>query len=98
MNGSTPDPLGTPYCEGSHDFFVTRCADQVVPPSVEPRYVMSNSVLPVQLRSLDMRSMRPDPGSMLISTLMRSPADGETICGAVHEESALTSADVRRIC
>jgi hypothetical protein len=29
------DLLGTPYCEGSQLFVVTRCADQLAPPSLK---------------------------------------------------------------
>src|SRR3982751_5200693 len=98
MNGLTPEPLGTPYCDGSQLDFVTRCTVHVRPPSGLPKYVTSNWVLPLQLRSLAMRSMRPLPGSMLISTLMRSPAPGATTCGADHLSSEPRLAYVTRIC
>src|SRR3954451_10367836 len=59
---------------------------------------MSNSVFPLQLRSFAIMSMRPVVGSMLISTLMRSPAAGATTAGVVHVVRLATSADVSRIC
>ena len=43
--------------------------------------------------------MRPLPGSMLISTLMRSPAPGATTAGADHGAKRFDKgADVSRIC
>src|SRR5918911_5342450 len=98
MKGRIPDPSGTPYCEGSQLDFVARRVLQEWPPSELPKYVMSKSVLFVQLRSFAIRSIRPLPGSMLISTLMRSPAPGATICGFDHgENTASRLAEVRRI-
>src|SRR5437763_125309 len=45
-----------------------------------------------------MMSMRPLAGSMLISTLMRSPLAGATTLGADHFVKSLVLADVRKIC
>src|SRR5512146_2770093 len=97
MNGSIPSPDGTPYADGSQLDRVTRCTVHDLPPSPLPRYVTSNNEFPLQLRSLVIRSMRPVVGSTLISTLMRSPDDGATMCGALHWPGFLTLAEVSRI-
>src|SRR5438067_13683268 len=97
MNGRMPvllELLGTPYCDGSQLVFVTRRTVHVCPWSALPKYVTSKSALLLQLRSFAIRSMRPEPGSMLISTLMRSAPAGATTCGVVHVARSLTLADV----
>src|SRR3954467_8906 len=101
MNGRIPvalELLGTPYCDGSQLCFVMRRTFHVVPPSLLPKYVTSNSWLLLQLRSFAMRSIRPLVGSMLISTLMRSPAPGATICGVLQCVTSLALAYVSSTC
>src|SRR5690242_14934885 len=99
MKGSmVPSLSGTPNADGSQLDVVTRFADHVTPPSPLDRYVTSNSELPLQLRSLVMTSIRPLTGSMLISTLMRSPALGATIMGVLHWSRCAALAQVSSTC
>src|SRR6266699_6933318 len=101
MKGRTPlaqEPHGTPYVEGSQLVLVTRVVAHVWPPSALAMKETSNSVFPLKLRSLVIRSSRPLDGSTLSSTLMRSPDAGATIAGLLHFVMSLTFAYVSRIC